>query len=417
LLIKKILENHIGKDANKGSTKAMFAGLSSQARKGMPLGNLTSQFFANVYLNELDQYIKHKLRAKHYIRYVDDFVILHQSKKILEEYKIQIDRFIKEKLNLTLHPDKSKILKLEKGIAFLGFRIFYHHKLLAKKNMRKFEKKLQQMKHEYQEEKIDREKVMEKLEGWLAYATHANTYKYRRKMLSKFNATFPTQKETTIVSVKKHENFNQKIEASKVEFSSQKTLQLIKNGMSVKQIAEKRGLKEGTIWEHVAILIENHRIKIKCILPNEKVKNILTNIKTPNDRLKEIKKRINDNTISYDEINCVLANLRGKNKKKSITYFVNWYKQINCRRKCYNNKKQRQNCRIKFQQIAAKCATMIFTKNDFLNFINNQTNICILPDKQKKIFVPWKEFTKQLKKAKFQQTLYITKLNSYLCLI
>jgi len=122
-LIKKILANHKSENENKG----------------MPLGNLTSQFFANVYLDQLDQFVKHKLRATYYIRYVDDFVIMHQSRKMLEEYKEKIDCFLREKLDLELHPDKSQILKLEKGISFLGFRVFYYHKLLVQKNMRKFE--------------------------------------------------------------------------------------------------------------------------------------------------------------------------------------------------------------------------------------------------------------------------------------
>ena len=68
--------------------------------KGIPLGNLTSQFFANVYLNELDYFVKHKLKCKYYIRYVDDFVILHSSKKQLEEWKIEINNFLKERLKL-----------------------------------------------------------------------------------------------------------------------------------------------------------------------------------------------------------------------------------------------------------------------------------------------------------------------------
>jgi len=95
-----------------------------KSEKGMPLGNLTSQFFANVYLNELAQFVKHKLRAKCYIRYVDDFVILHNSKEQLNIWKSEINRFLKEKLELELHPNKSQILKLKKGIKFLGFRIF-----------------------------------------------------------------------------------------------------------------------------------------------------------------------------------------------------------------------------------------------------------------------------------------------------
>ncbi|MCX6750380.1 MAG: RNA-directed DNA polymerase, partial [Candidatus Pacearchaeota archaeon] len=68
--------------------------------KGMPLGNLTSQFFANVYLNELDQFVKHKLKAKYYIRYVDDFVILHNSKLQLEIWKIGLGRFLREMLKI-----------------------------------------------------------------------------------------------------------------------------------------------------------------------------------------------------------------------------------------------------------------------------------------------------------------------------
>ena len=87
---------------------------SSINRKGMPLGNLTSQFFANVYLNELDQFVKHKLKTKYYIRYVDDFVILHSSKEQLENWKKEIEIFLNEKLKLELHPDKSKIINLSK---------------------------------------------------------------------------------------------------------------------------------------------------------------------------------------------------------------------------------------------------------------------------------------------------------------
>lgn len=92
IINKKIKDNKIlwliRKIFNNGG-----GGRSTQ--KGMPLGNLTSQFFANVYLNELDQFVKHKLKAKYYIRYVDDFVILHNNKQTLEKYKEQINNFLK----------------------------------------------------------------------------------------------------------------------------------------------------------------------------------------------------------------------------------------------------------------------------------------------------------------------------------
>ena len=184
--------------------------------RGMPLGNLTSQFFANVYLNELDQFIKHKIRAKYYIRYVDDFVILHKSKKILEKYKLRINLFLAKDLKIELHKEKSRVILLNKGVGFLGFRIFYYHKLLVQKNMRKFNKKMKKIRILYMKGKFPREKVIEKFEGWLAYISHANSYKYRKQITSQFNKIFPVNSKIEITSVKKHETFNHKINYSKI---------------------------------------------------------------------------------------------------------------------------------------------------------------------------------------------------------
>ena len=100
----------------------------------MPLGNLTSQFFANVYLNELDFFVKHKLKIKYYIRYVDDFVVLHYSKQQLKIWKEKMNQFLKNELKLELHPEKSKIVLLGGGVDFVGFRNFYQFKLLRKRN-------------------------------------------------------------------------------------------------------------------------------------------------------------------------------------------------------------------------------------------------------------------------------------------
>ena len=171
-LIKKILAN------------------SSFQSKGMPLGNLTSQFFANVYLNELDQFVKRKLKAKYYIRYVDDFVILESDKGKLEFYKEQIDEFLKSTLKLQLHKDKSKILKLGDSITFLGFRVFYHHKLLKKSNLRKMRNTLQFLKERYKNSEIDYDVVSDFIEGWIAYAKNVNTYKMRKKVLADFESDF-----------------------------------------------------------------------------------------------------------------------------------------------------------------------------------------------------------------------------------
>lgn len=179
-LINKILKNY----------KAKTEG------KGMPLGNLTSQFFANVYLNELDYFVKSELKAKFYIRYVDDFVILDKNKEKLWDYKTKINKFLQNKLKIELHPDKSKILCLENGVNFLGLRIFYHHKLVKKTNLRKFQSNFKKLKKDFSSKKIDYDKVYDSLEGWLAYAKNANAYKLRKEVLKEIEKNYPNKLST-----------------------------------------------------------------------------------------------------------------------------------------------------------------------------------------------------------------------------
>ena len=145
--------------------------------KGMPLGNYTSQFFANVYLNELDHFVKHHLRAKYYLRYVDDFIILHRSRKRLEFFREKIKKYLRL-LKLEVHPDKSKILQLRNGISFLGYRIFYHYKLLVKRNIKCMEKKVAM----FDNGEIRYADFRESYQGWQAYARWANTYKFRKEI-------------------------------------------------------------------------------------------------------------------------------------------------------------------------------------------------------------------------------------------
>lgn len=165
-LIQTILNNHNG--------------------KGMPIGNLTSQFFANVYLNELDYFVKHELKAKYYIRYVDDFVILERSRERLEFYKERINDFLKT-IKLELHPDKSKIYPLYNGVTFLGFRIFYYHKLPKKSNLRHFMLRLKRFEHMRANVEITDTEIEKRVDGWLAYAMHANTYKLRKSVIKKID--------------------------------------------------------------------------------------------------------------------------------------------------------------------------------------------------------------------------------------
>ncbi len=149
--------------------------------KGIPLGNWTSQFFANVYLHELDLFVKHNHRAKYYIRYVDDFVILHHSKAVLMGYEQQIKEFVKL-LKLELHPTKCKIMPLRRGISFLGFHIFYKHKLVRQRNYRKIKAKIAELLSAYEHNGVNYWTILEVLYGWNAYALHGNTYNLRQNL-------------------------------------------------------------------------------------------------------------------------------------------------------------------------------------------------------------------------------------------
>jgi len=153
----------------------------SDNRKGMPLGNLTSQFFANVYLNELDYFVKHKLKVKYYIRYVDDFVILHKSKKQLKIWKTEISNFLNNKLKLELHPQKSRIIPLSKGIDFVGFRNFYYFKLLRRRNIKNMKRKIKL----FNQGAIDYEKLFEIFQGWNAHASWAKSHTLISQLIKK----------------------------------------------------------------------------------------------------------------------------------------------------------------------------------------------------------------------------------------
>ena len=143
---------------------------------GMPLGNLTSQFFANVYLDELDKFVKYILKVKCYIRYVDDFVILHPSKKQLMIWKKEIEEFLRKELKIELHKDKSKIIPLSKGTDFVGFRNFYYFGLLRERNSEKMRNKIRK----FSQGKISHDKMAEIFQGWNAYAKHSNSFCLRK---------------------------------------------------------------------------------------------------------------------------------------------------------------------------------------------------------------------------------------------
>jgi retron-type reverse transcriptase len=150
--------------------------------RGIPIGNLTSQLFANVYLNKFDQFVKEKLKAKYYLRYVDDFLILGQDKQYLGNLIPPLKEFLKEKLYLTLHPKKIRIYPVEIGVDFLGFIIFKDFKLVRARNIRKFRKRLKRFQKLLIAEKITEKRVCVSITCWLAHAEHGDSYRLRKSI-------------------------------------------------------------------------------------------------------------------------------------------------------------------------------------------------------------------------------------------
>ncbi|VTR64402.1 Retron-type reverse transcriptase [Desulfosarcina cetonica] len=129
-LIEQIIHHNPRPDVIRQSTPEMFAlvpkhksFMHAPPGKGLPIGNLTSQFFANVYLNELDQFVKHKLKARYYGRYVDDIILFHEDAGALNGWYDEIENFLYEKLKMRLHPHKKWLNRADAGIDFVGFVI------------------------------------------------------------------------------------------------------------------------------------------------------------------------------------------------------------------------------------------------------------------------------------------------------
>ncbi len=155
--------------------------LAGPVRRGLPIGNLTSQYFANLYLNGLDHFVKEKLGAKCYIRYVDDFVLLHSDKAVLQGWKAQIETFL-QTLGLVIHPTKSRIIPARCGVGFLGQRVYRTHRLLRSQNVRAFWRRLKKNLSEYKQNRLSSDKFEARLNSWKGHAQQADTHRLLRRV-------------------------------------------------------------------------------------------------------------------------------------------------------------------------------------------------------------------------------------------
>ena len=155
--------------------KEIIESFSSKPGIGLPLGNLTSQLFVNIYMNEFDQFVKHKLKIKYYIRYADDFVILSNNRKELENLILPINEFFSEKLKLQLHPNKVSIKTLNSGVDFLGWVHFPYYRVLRTATKRRMMRR------------IIESPTPETLNSYLGLLKHGNTEKLQKEIYDRMN--------------------------------------------------------------------------------------------------------------------------------------------------------------------------------------------------------------------------------------
>lgn len=155
--------------------------LRTPSHLGLPIGNLTSQFFANIYLNEVDQYSKHKLKARYYGRYVDDIVIFHESRQNLAAIIANLDAFAQHNLSISLHPRKTSINKVEHGVNFVGYVVKPWRKYIRRSTLSNLARKM--------EDKIfwKEDDIIASANSYLGMLRHVNGYSARKKVCQRFD--------------------------------------------------------------------------------------------------------------------------------------------------------------------------------------------------------------------------------------
>lgn len=168
-VLLELLAQRIGDPRLLGLLEGIINSLGNSHKRGMPLGNLTSQLFANVYLHELDWFVKHNLRQKHYIRYCDDFVIVGSDRAHLQSLVEPIEQFLATRLRLQIHPQKVSVRSWHQGVDFLGYVLKPHCTLLRTVTKRRVLARV----------------TADNLPSYLGVCAHANSYRLQQVVTTK----------------------------------------------------------------------------------------------------------------------------------------------------------------------------------------------------------------------------------------
>jgi len=155
---------------------------SGKENVGLPLGNLTSQLFVNIYMNKFDQFAKHKLKAKYYIRYADDFVIFSDDRNVLDKQLAQMQKFLLDELKLEMHPDKVFIKTLASGVDFLGVVHFLDHSVIRTKTKQRMLKKLKRKQEDLNSSVTSKESFSQSVQSYYGVLKHCSGYKIEKEI-------------------------------------------------------------------------------------------------------------------------------------------------------------------------------------------------------------------------------------------
>jgi retron-type reverse transcriptase len=154
-----------------------------ERRKGLPIGNLTSQIFANIYLNYFDHFMQEELKVGAYLRYVDDFAIFSNDREFLVNIRERLENYLVD-LRLKIHPIKSQIFATRHGANFVGFRVFPDNIRIRNDNLRRARIRLKKLQKVYFFHHISLKKLIERLRAWEAHLNYANSYKLRQNIFN-----------------------------------------------------------------------------------------------------------------------------------------------------------------------------------------------------------------------------------------
>jgi len=174
-LLRYIVTKYIPDEDINWLLSQIIESFHTTSGKGLPLGNLTSQLLVNIYMNEFDQFVKHVLKVKYYIRYADDFTMIYHSNKELEELVPKISLYLQNNLRLELHPNKVFIKTLSSGVDFLGWVHFSDHRILRTVTKKRMLKKLSNMSN-------TRCLTVEVVASYMGMLKHGNTHKIKKKI-------------------------------------------------------------------------------------------------------------------------------------------------------------------------------------------------------------------------------------------